>query len=365
MILSIGMGPTYEALAHYLHGAATIFFLTWSFRVFPVRKKSMMMRMMFYNLAFLTFCNIRDTVFLVDGLWEDRYLTCLSVLMDLIFVPLFSSFFFEVLSPGWVKARRVVSCMTPQILFLSAYAIYPSEHIYNVALVFTFVFAIISVCIIFRLSYKYWKYIESNYSYTEKIGTGWVLVGALVMMLCTTVYLTVFYDETWLGNAVYYGISVLSWVLLYSLAIRHTVLPSPSFIVFHSPWDKPETDQVPVPDELDIPLVLQQIRDGLEHVMKVQKMYLNPKLTLVDLASAIGTNRTYLSDYLNKVLHTTFYEYVNTLRVKEACTILDERNQNRSMQEVSEMSGFNSTSTFNRSFFKVMGMTPSQYASKS
>ena len=100
--------------------------------------------------------------------------------------------------------------------------------------------------------------------------------------------------------------------------------------------------------------------------MNERKLYLNPKLTLQDVASEIGTNRTYLSEYLNQVLNTTFYEYINEFRVGTACEILDSMSSDnkRTMQEVAEMSGFNSLSTFNRSFVKVKGVTPSRYASR-
>ncbi|MBQ6688825.1 MAG: helix-turn-helix transcriptional regulator [Bacteroidales bacterium] len=83
------------------------------------------------------------------------------------------------------------------------------------------------------------------------------------------------------------------------------------------------------------------------------------------MASFVGTNRTYLSEYLNDSIGVTFYEYINEWRVKEACRIMDDASEKRrTMLEVAEMSGFNSGSTFNRSFSKVMGMTPSAYARK-
>ena len=104
----------------------------------------------------------------------------------------------------------------------------------------------------------------------------------------------------------------------------------------------------------------------LEACMRDEQLYLNPKLTLQDVCSAIGTNRTYLSDYLNKVLKTTFYEYINALRISRACEIIDAMTpeNKQSMLEVSEISGFNSISTFNRSFAKIMGQTPGQYVAK-
>lgn len=52
--------------------------------------------------------------------------------------------------------------------------------------------------------------------------------------------------------------------------------------------------------------------------MEKGRMFLNPKLSLTEVATAIGTNRTYLSEYLNNDLDTTFYEYVNGFRIKEA-----------------------------------------------
>ena len=43
---------------------------------------------------------------------------------------------------------------------------------------------------------------------------------------------------------------------------------------------------------------------------------------------------------------------------------INKNKEKISMQEVSDRSGFNSISTFNRSFTKYVGMTPSQYASR-
>ena len=94
--------------------------------------------------------------------------------------------------------------------------------------------------------------------------------------------------------------------------------------------------------------------------MTEDRLYLNPKLTISDVAAAIGSNRTYLSDYLNQNLGVTFFEYVNRYRVQQACEILVGA-KNKLLVEVAEKSGFNSLSTFHRSFMKVMKMTPLQY----
>ena len=98
----------------------------------------------------------------------------------------------------------------------------------------------------------------------------------------------------------------------------------------------------------------------LEQCMMKERLYLNPRLRISDAATAIGTNRTYLSEYLNKKRCITFSEYVNQYRVLEACDILVGGNDIL-LEEVAEQSGFNSLSTFHRSFMKVMKITPLQY----
>ena len=70
-----------------------------------------------------------------------------------------------------------------------------------------------------------------------------------------------------------------------------------------------------------------------------------------------------LSDYINNTLHTTFYDFINTYRITEARLIIEAMPQEgrKSMAVVAEMSGFNSLSTFNRHFVRVVGISPKQY----
>ena len=92
------------------------------------------------------------------------------------------------------------------------------------------------------------------------------------------------------------------------------------------------------------------------------KLYLNPKLTISDVANFIGTNRTYLSHYINNTLQTNFYDYINNYRIENASkSLLTYVNPILTIEEVAEKSGFNSTSTFRRAFLKNTGMTPLQF----
>lgn len=80
------------------------------------------------------------------------------------------------------------------------------------------------------------------------------------------------------------------------------------------------------------------------------------------LATAVGTNRTYLSTCLNSMLHINFYEYINSYRVKAACELL-QNSEHKTLDEIADLCGFNSLSTFRRAFMKNMNQTPNQYRS--
>ena len=99
--------------------------------------------------------------------------------------------------------------------------------------------------------------------------------------------------------------------------------------------------------------------DRLESVFSKGKIYLNATLTLNDLARELGTNRTYLSNYLNQQLHTTFYEYVNQWRVRRAKELL--RASSLPLEDIALQSGFNSMSSFRRYFIAHTGMSPLEY----
>lgn len=101
---------------------------------------------------------------------------------------------------------------------------------------------------------------------------------------------------------------------------------------------------------------------NMERLMKSSKPYLNSKLTLSDLAGKLNTNQTYLSNFLNRQKNISFTDYINQLRVKEACRqLLLPKNSNLSVDALAAISGFNSKSTFYTAFRKVTGMTPAEF----
>lgn len=101
----------------------------------------------------------------------------------------------------------------------------------------------------------------------------------------------------------------------------------------------------------------------LETLMENEKPYLNPDLTLSLLAEKMGTNRTYLSEYISEELGTTFYDYVNRLRIeRKVIPMIEKLDNTYTLEYIAEQAGFRSITTFRRAFKKLTGMLPSEYS---
>ena len=106
----------------------------------------------------------------------------------------------------------------------------------------------------------------------------------------------------------------------------------------------------------------QQHAEKLTDYMNSSKPYLNPDLSLSQLAEEIGISSHYLSQVINEKFKLNFFDFVNRYRVeafKE--NIKDPRYSNYSFLGIAFECGFNSKSAFNRIFKQVTGLTPSQY----
>ena len=90
-----------------------------------------------------------------------------------------------------------------------------------------------------------------------------------------------------------------------------------------------------------------------------EKSYCKSSLSIKEVASQMGTNHNYLSQYLNNSLNTTFQTWLNTLRIEESKRIL--ASENISIEEVGVRVGIPESYNFSRWFKLVTGVTPFKY----
>jgi len=112
-----------------------------------------------------------------------------------------------------------------------------------------------------------------------------------------------------------------------------------------------------------LPPDLLPYRDKLLRLMAEQRPWLEPELNLAELAHRLALHPVLLSKVINTGCGQSFSDFVNTYRVEEARRKLaDARFAHYSLVGVALESGFNSKSTFNRVFKKLVGAAPSEVA---
>ncbi len=83
------------------------------------------------------------------------------------------------------------------------------------------------------------------------------------------------------------------------------------------------------------------------------------ELSLSVLEEELHLSKYYISHLFGDKLGIRFNDYINSLRICEACRLL--RMSDMSITEISDSSGFGTLRTFNRAFIKQMGVSPSDY----
>ncbi|MBC2846254.1 helix-turn-helix domain-containing protein [Winogradskyella flava] len=107
------------------------------------------------------------------------------------------------------------------------------------------------------------------------------------------------------------------------------------------------------------------ISKKLKQAINVDKVYLNPNLTLSEMSVQFKVTPKELSKHINDVLGKNFSEYINAYRVEEVKALMASKEASKyTLVTLAEKAGFSSKSSFNETFKKVTGDTPSAYKKK-
>jgi len=97
----------------------------------------------------------------------------------------------------------------------------------------------------------------------------------------------------------------------------------------------------------------------LEELMRSSKLFRDPDLTLDRLAAELHTNNTYVYLCIHDDMNTSFYDYINGLRVEESKRLLLDGED--TIEGIAFNSGFNSSRSFQRTFKRITGYTPTEW----
>ena len=268
---------------------------------------------------------VKDIVYLLPYVASNDYIYKVLLSVDNWAVPLYVVYAFEVISPGRITIPKVLLLFFPFVGMTVLYAAWPYDWMFSLQILFASVFSAVCMCVVLRMTIKYRRRLLDNCSDITHMDIRWM----------------------WVSIALFLPNLVL-WTFL-------------SIVAYHTYYFVPQTGQDIWADLLPSSAASWNFSRKLSELASSGYFIRSPRLTLSELAAELGTNRTTLSNYLNQEVGTTFYDYINSHRVSEAERLLAEPSGHWSVEQLAEMSGFNSVSTFRRAFSKKHGMSPQQY----
>lgn len=268
---------------------------------------------------------------------------------------------------GMMLPRFYLADTAAKLAFLQHYSQMPEATVSRIGGHLLFVFYLIAV---FRTLRRYQRTYVENYADAANRTYRWLFRLTSILAALHTIILVkevLRYTghrhvlagiELWVGlNA----IGVLSWSVLQALyqptLFRSIDLALPTVAGLLAEQRAPELTLM----QAVRPEIAEKIRH-LRTYMEQAEPYLEPSLTVQDLARQLQLPVRELSLLINHHLDQHFFDFVNEYRIAKARHLLkDPTHKSTTVLEILYAVGFNSKSSFNTAFKKQTGLTPTQY----
>ena len=248
-----------------------------------------------------------------------------------------------------------------------------SQALYTILMVSSlalYLFELLRITIVFVVGYRALASRRDVLTADEQARFQFIkLLGRCVLLLTLFAVMYVFLVMwTDLALAIFNFASVLLWGYLFVTFVNMMIQYQPPKIdknvgeptdnqpIGNSYKEQPLTSADAQPAT---PVALSSLDKKVERWVATRR-YCSPGVTMMGVAEELDTNRTYLSQYINKRYGRNFNAWLNGLRVEEAKRLLLS-SPTLSLERVSMSVGFSSKSHFISSFKLIEGVTPGQW----
>ena len=230
---------------------------------------------------------------------------------------------------------------------------------------------IIYVIFTIRVVIQFNSKIKNNFSNIEEINLNWLRNLAIGLSILWIIVLLsyavdlIFNKDILLDHFIYLSASILIYSIGYLSLKQPQILTQKNEVlglVSQTPKEGSEDNLKSYKKSGLSENEAEEYLENLLSIIKVEKPYLNNDLNLQDLAAMASISTHNLSEIINTKLNRNFYDFINSYRVKEVQRRLKSKDAEiYSLLAIALESGFNSKSSFNTTFKKHTGITPSQF----
>jgi AraC-like DNA-binding protein len=230
----------------------------------------------------------------------------------------------------------------------------------------------------YKILVSYQRSIRQLFSDTSRINLAWVswlINGYLVLIVLIIVLSVRIFQHPESYNTLIFIVDILVMVYVYLAALKGIF--QPTIWQLHGPVTKERLEaemrqaEKIVVDRTGGYLArdtqtrnekIEEITGRIKTLVEDEKLYLEPELTLQNLADRLHYPPFIISVAINEGMKKSFYELINQYRIEEAKRLLQKpANKNRSILSVAEEAGFSSATIFHVVFKRFTGLAPMEF----
>jgi AraC-like DNA-binding protein len=209
-------------------------------------------------------------------------------------------------------------------------------------------------------TYRNWT--ETQFSDTETIGFIWlrnfiylIIAGEIFRLIWHGIDILLGdlpFEQDWWWHL--FTVGIIAYV-----AIKGYTQAQPKKLVFRN--NTLQNEEIFKTEKAENNTHYLEWKPKIERLLFEEKIFLQPDLSLADMATKLRTNASVLSAAINQNFNKNFNDFVNEYRVEEFRQQLHlPENKHLTLLAIAFDCGFNSKATFNRAVKKVTGLSPKE-----
>ena len=226
--------------------------------------------------------------------------------------------------------------------------------VYDVGRLFFVIFSLIYVVFIFIKVKDFYNKDKDLFSETKRNTLSWLKILAVFFVLMMFSHLAIHILN---NNQVLNNINLI--------VISHFMFAAFFWILGINAFRQSEIfDSVQINETEHYDENIKISKEELEDYLNNEKPFLNPEISVYDFCYRFHTNRTYLSEAINKSFSLNFRGLINQYRVQEAVDLIEQYKRMKlefTLEFIATKTGFSSYSSFLRVFKAELGLTPNEY----
>lgn len=334
---------------YLIYGMNIMFYFMTSW-LFWMKGNDRLSRLVMILMAILGIECVKDLFFIGETGYSSDNEWMLVASIDMVAVPLYAFILRELCKPGKLTTREIVIHEISFAIFPLLFIITGSRIFYDIEVCWAIIYGMTHALWAMVAIPRYNKLLKTSISYDKNVNLGWLRIVLLTFIVIFCLWLLNCYVMDLNIEAFYLAGTMTMWMFICYFIYKHE-----SVIDELTPSMPNEENK----ENDDMGADLSEIERQIQYQFITQKLFLNPHLRLSDVATKVGTNRTYLSRFFNQEKGHTFYDYVNGLRLDYAENLLLTTPD--SLAKIAESSGFNSLSTFRRAFATRHNCSPAEF----